>query len=237
MREVRTCDFCDDEAAGTFEVVPPERDPVGEGRRMVLCPGCRGTLASVLEPLLAGGGSADADTGTAPGEESGVGTGSTTVVAEPERDPDDGADADADRSTGTGAAPEAGRSGQSSPPETDGASPPTGGTDVTGGTSANATDATGGGDGNAGEDIGAAIGGDERGETPGERRRSTRRGTPRGYRKVMRFLENREFPMDREEAETLAVEAYDMDPEAVSAAIDHAVKHNRMREVSGDLFQ
>jgi len=228
MREVRTCDFCGDEAAGTFEVVPPERDPAGEGRRMVLCPGCRETLASVLEPLLVGSGSADADTGTAPDE--GPGTGRTTVVAEPERDPDD---AGAGPSSETAAGPEDRRAGQSSAPGTDGVSPPNSGGD--------STDAGRSGDenagGNTGEDIGAAIGGDESAEASGERRRSTRRGTPRGYRKVMRFLENREFPMDREEAETLAVEAYDMDPEAVSAAIDHAVKHNRMREVSGDLRQ
>jgi hypothetical protein len=231
MREVRTCDFCDDEAAGTFEVVPPGRDPAGEGRRMVLCPGCRGTLASVLEPLLDGGGSGDADTGTAPDEGAGTGTGTTTVVAEPERDPDDGADAGP--SSGTGA--EAGRSDRSPSPGTDGVSPPTGEDDATDTT--DTSDTTGGGDENAGEDFGAAIVDDESAEAPGKRRGSTRRGTPRGYRKVMRFLENREFPMDREEAETLAAEAYDMDPDAVSAAIDHAVKHNRLREASGDLFQ
>jgi Na+-transporting methylmalonyl-CoA/oxaloacetate decarboxylase gamma subunit len=53
----------------------------------------------------------------------------------------------------------------------------------------------------------------------------------------MRFLENREFPMEREEAETLATEAYGVDREVVSAAIDHAVKHNRLREANGELFQ
>ncbi|MEF8868879.1 MAG: hypothetical protein V5A85_10215 [Haloarculaceae archaeon] len=87
---------------------------------------------------------------------------------------------------------------------------------------------------------GEAAGGDGDGSGGRETRgRSTaaRRGTPRGYRKVMRFLENREFPMDREEAETLAAEAYGLDPESVAAAVDHAIKHDRLREVSGDIKQ
>jgi hypothetical protein len=43
--------------------------------------------------------------------------------------------------------------------------------------------------------------------------------------------------MDREEAETLAAEAYGLDPESVTAAVDHAIKHDRLREVSGDIKQ
>jgi predicted regulator of amino acid metabolism with ACT domain len=54
---------------------------------------------------------------------------------------------------------------------------------------------------------------------------------------VVRFLEGREFPMDREEAETLAAEAYGIDRQAVAAAIDHAVKHDRLREAGGKLRQ
>lgn len=62
-----------------------------------------------------------------------------------------------------------------------------------------------------------------------------RKGTPRGYRKVMRFLENREFPLDRAEAEQLAADAYGLDPETVSAAVDHAVKYDRLSDVGGEL--
>ncbi|MEF8840112.1 MAG: hypothetical protein V5A62_00605 [Haloarculaceae archaeon] len=171
MREVRTCDFCGEEAAGTFEAVPAERDPSGDGRRLVLCTGCRDTLASVLEPLLDGAAAGD--------------------------------------SAGAGAGPGA-----------DGTSP-----------------AGGGGDPTAAGSDGGTTGDDEGAETAGGGSRSPGRGTPRGYRKVMRFLENRDLPVDREEAETLAAEAYEMDPGAVSAAIDHAVKHNRLREVSGELRQ
>jgi hypothetical protein len=75
-------------------------------------------------------------------------------------------------------------------------------------------------------------------ESPSEvggRPASQRKGTPRGYQKVMRFLEGREFPIDREEAEEMAAEAYDLDAEAVAAIVDHAKKHGRLREVRGEL--
>lgn len=213
MREVRTCDFCGDEAAGTFEVVPPETDPDGEGRRVVLCPGCRDTLASVIEPLLAAAGDDTADRGSE----------TTTVVAEPDRE------TGAESSDRPGSESVAG-SGPDPGPSADGVSP-TGDEDATGGGSEEPADRT---------NIAEAMAGEERvesAEEAGGRPQSARRGTPRGYRKVMRFLENRDFPVDREEAETLAAEAYGMNPGAVSAAIDHAVKHNRLREVSGELRQ
>jgi hypothetical protein len=186
MREVRTCDFCGETAAGTFEVVPPERDPAGDGRRLVLCPACRETLGDVLEPLLGGA----SDTGGDATAAEDIGT--TTVVAEPESSPGDATTANDGRRD-----PEA---------ATDGSR----------------VDAQGG------DSLEEALGGSPT---------SARSGAPRGYRKVMRFLENREFPVEREEAETLAAEAYGMDRESVAAAIDHAVKHNRLREASGKLLQ
>ncbi|MFA1609719.1 hypothetical protein [Halobellus rubicundus] len=54
MRQLRSCDFCDEEATGVYEVVPPELSPTeGEQRRLVLCGDCRETLEGVLAPLLA----------------------------------------------------------------------------------------------------------------------------------------------------------------------------------------
>ncbi len=232
MREVNSCDFCGEAAAGTFEVVPPERDPTGEGRRMVLCESCRDTLGDVLGPLLGEDRAGDASSGEAADP--------TTIVAEPEREPHAGADA----GTGSGAdagsvSPAGGESGERS--ESDESS-------VSGaGESESAGDA--GPEVADGADLGEALEDGRAGASPGDRTgggsvegangrpQSARRGPPRGYRNVMRFLENREFPMEREEAETLATEAYGVDREVVSAAIDHAVKHNRLREANGELFQ
>lgn len=58
---------------------------------------------------------------------------------------------------------------------------------------------------------------------------------PRGYRKVLRFLENREFPVDRREAVEMTADAYGMEAEAVDAAIDHAVTHDRLKAYDGEL--
>jgi len=78
---------------------------------------------------------------------------------------------------------------------------------------------------------------DDDGDEAGGRPTRSRGGTPKGYSKVMRFLEGREFPMEREQAESMAAEAYEMDTSTVSAAIDHAAKHGRVRVASGKLFK
>jgi hypothetical protein len=78
---------------------------------------------------------------------------------------------------------------------------------------------------------------DEAVHESGSRPTKDRKGTPKGYSKVMRFLEGREFPMERDEAESVVAEAYEMDPSTVEAAIDHAAKHGRVRVASGKLFR
>jgi hypothetical protein len=95
---------------------------------------------------------------------------------------------------------------------------------------------TGGAAGGTGVDPEADGDGEDVHESGGRTLRN-RGGTPKGYSKVMRFLEGREFPMPREEAESMVVEAYGMDGSAVAAAIDHATKHDRLREASGKLFR
>jgi hypothetical protein len=50
MRQLDTCDFCDDAAEGVYEVVPAA--VAGEPRRLALCASCRETLRSVVDPLL-----------------------------------------------------------------------------------------------------------------------------------------------------------------------------------------
>ena len=53
MRALQTCDFCTDDAAGTFEIVPPELEPTdAEQRRTVLCERCADRLEGLIDPLL-----------------------------------------------------------------------------------------------------------------------------------------------------------------------------------------
>lgn len=156
MREVRSCDFCGEDAAGAYEVVPAGTGVTAEARRMLLCDGCRDRLAAVVDPLLDALGDSD----------------------------------------GFPTAPPA----EGSPTE----------------------DESGDGSSTAGEP-----------ETGGQPLQG--HGPPSGYRKVVRFLENRELPVDRAAAEGLVVDAYELDEEDVTAAIDHAVKHGRLRDVNGEL--
>ena len=69
MRQLRSCDFCGDDAAGVYEVLPLELSPTeAEQHRVVLCTDCVGTLEAVVNPLLerlgvdTGGGDAEPTT-------------------------------------------------------------------------------------------------------------------------------------------------------------------------------
>jgi hypothetical protein len=53
MRQLRNCDFCGGDAAGVYEVLPPELSPTeAEQHRVVLCSDCVGTLEAAVRPLL-----------------------------------------------------------------------------------------------------------------------------------------------------------------------------------------
>jgi hypothetical protein len=73
MRQLDTCDFCGGAPEGVFEVVPGDIE--GGPVRLALCASCRGTLASVTDPLL------DADRRDTSGQ--GTATESTDPSLEP----------------------------------------------------------------------------------------------------------------------------------------------------------
>ena len=73
MRQLRSCDFCGGDAAGVYEILPPELSPTdAEQRRVVLCADCTETLETVVGPLLerlgveTGDGAPAVDTGGDP---------------------------------------------------------------------------------------------------------------------------------------------------------------------------
>ena len=55
------------------------------------------------------------------------------------------------------------------------------------------------------------------------------------YNKVMRLLQNREFPVDRAEIETVAANAYDLSRSECAAVIDLAVDRGLIAETDGQL--
>ncbi|WP_435196613.1 hypothetical protein [Natronomonas sp. EA1] len=196
MREVRTCDFCGADGRGVYEVLPPEIDG---GRRMVLCPPCKDTLADVVAPLL-----------DRLNEDAEV---AHTRAAERVR-----ADADA-RSTerrreraATREAPATGDGDHEM--ETEAAAVDTPAESVE-------ADETEPEDGEAETE-------DENEEpSPASETIAREAAVPPAYRKVVRFLRNREFPMDRTEAEALAAGAYDLDDEVVHRIVEHAIAEGR----------
>lgn len=183
MRQLSGCDFCGGTASGTFEVLPAEYDPEGEGKRMLLCDHCRDALSSILDPLL------DATASPAAGDvEPDLTAATDTSGTDASEDVSDGAGADDGESTAAA-------------------------DDATDDTAADA---------NSSSQMAATGAG-------------TSSRVPKGYRKVLRFLENREMPMDRQEAVEMTAGAYDMDEEAVDAAIEHAVGHGRLKAYDGEI--
>lgn len=192
MREVSGCDFCGNTPSGTFDVLPPEYDPEGKGKRMVLCDHCRDALASILDPLL--DAKADDVEPRVDIDPDAVGTSDSTADTEPA---DAGADTEAEQ-------PAADR----------------------GATDDDATDDDATDEENADE-------------SASPRMAKTADGTssrvPKGYRKTLRFLQNRETPIERDAAVEMVSEAYGFDPAAVETAIDHAVKHGRLKQLQDEI--
>jgi hypothetical protein len=242
MRELSACDFCGASDAGTFEVLPPEIDAgeaseasraspgmPGGGRRMVLCDDCRTTLGGVVQPLLdhlEGGDDVEPDVGDVEpdvgGDAGSEGPGGQSAAAGADANPagrqgDQPGDGDA-----------AGGSTSADGGASDAGSAETGGAKA-GGADAGSAEA---GDADAGS---ASAGRDESGAKMAATGAGKSSGVPRGYRKTVRFLENREFPMPRENAVSMTSDAYGLDEEAVHAAIDHAIKHDRLTEFDGEL--
>lgn len=58
---------------------------------------------------------------------------------------------------------------------------------------------------------------------------------PPNYRKAMRLLSNREFPMERYDVEELLGGAYDMENEEIAAVLAYATESGRLEEDDGTL--
>jgi len=55
------------------------------------------------------------------------------------------------------------------------------------------------------------------------------------YNKVMRLVQNREFPVDRAEIEEVAASAYQISPEACRRVIDEAIERDLLSERDGEI--
>lgn len=202
MREVRTCDFCGADGRGVYEVLPPEIDG---GRRMILCPPCKDRLEGIVAPLL---DRLDADGGVTHPRAERVrgGEGAQSNERHRERaasaDPTPEGEPDAVADTDTNATAVADSGVAETVDEAD-----TGGTEV--------------------EEAVDAVTDDAPEQTAASETIAREAAIPPAYRKVVRFLRNREFPMDRGEAEALAAGAYGLDDEVVHRIVEHAIAEGR----------
>lgn len=244
MRELRSCDFCDADAVGTFEIVPPELEPTeAEQRRVVLCPDCRERLEALVEPLLARAGAAVEETDASDEDHDGssvvaTADGSTrtrTRTASPNATVSDGTDGSATESE-----PEPDDDSNSASGLEDG---------ITFERDEAAIDGDGGDGGNGASD--ATESERAASETTDSDEASatvplidgngpdgaTETNPPTAYGKVLRLLHNREFPMQRSAVKELAAGAYDLENDQAEAIVDYAVADGEFTEERGMLHR
>ncbi len=231
MRELRNCDFCDGNALGAFEIVPPELNPdEAEQRRVVLCESCQSTLSELIEPLLARAGAApsggsEQPTGGRPGDtrtggEDAASDGAITIGGTEASEPEASDETVRDETVNgnrTGAGGAHTDSSQARKRSGSGAQTQPGDTGVT--TDSNAAEA-------GGSTASTATETQATGNTGITRQSSA----PPAYRKVLRLLRNRELPMARTDVETLASGAYDLEDDEVEAVLDHAIAEGDLVE-------
>lgn len=238
MREL-DCDFCGAQAAGAYEVgpEPPDRSPT-QRRRLVLCENCRVTLTDAIEPLRERLAAAESD-----GDDSATDTESSTATA---TDTESSAATTSDTTDATASTSTDPLSGPDSTAR-NGASPSGGETEADDDTTADSTvaadaggssnatdedettaDSDTGTDTTAGSDDGSA-GGDQSDSS------SSHSEEPPEFRRVMRLLNNRTFPVDRTEFTELATGAYDLDEREVDRIVEYAVERGVLAVESGQL--
>ncbi|AFK20643.1 hypothetical protein E6P09_02830 [Haloferax mediterranei ATCC 33500] len=236
MRELRTCDFCGTDAAGVFEVLPPELTPADDQRRVILCEHCQETLTDVISPLLARlGVDADVDVPDDAPAETGAsttptsaGSGSVNDATSVDVEPVDPAPTPAESTDDT-----------SSDPLDDSVH--------TGKTESKVEERGRIGEGKQAEDGGEETESEtttepepqaDSAETDAEGKETgddDMRPEPPKFRKVIRILQNREFPVERAEIEELASGAYDLDDDEVADIFDYAVERGVLVDDGGML--
>ncbi|ELZ10893.1 hypothetical protein C479_08778 [Halovivax asiaticus JCM 14624] len=237
MRQLRTCDFCGDDAVGTFEIVPPELDPTeAEQRRVVLCGDCQPTLEELLEPLLARAGAAPTgETGSEESADDAQSNGRTDRQASGTDDEHDDqsetrplSTRDTEETTSRGTpgietnAPDDEAGDVVTPSASERSTGDEGvaiqpGDRTADDTTPSATEAA-----NANDDASTVTG--------AQAGTSNTPSAPKAYGKVLRLLQNREFPMARADVEALAAGAYDLEDHQVEAVVDHAVEQGDLIE-------
>ena len=219
MDQLSSCYFCGgalDASLSEYPVVPKRlRSANEESKTVVLCQSCRRKLGTILEPVVeaTGGEPAADDDQSADMDEAGIDT---------QLDPSEISDAnetedhpfDDESEWESAAASEAAKPDDTAP-----------------GTEGDA-ESTSDGEAEAVTD-GDAEPTAESDETTNDDPELTRLE----YSKVMRLLENRQFPVDKAEIREVAQSAYDIDPGEFDAVVDAAVERGLIGEENGQFVK
>lgn len=238
MDRLSSCYFCGDATDATldeFPVIPDVLEPTAESQTtVVLCGDCRRKLDAVVERIVdaADHGSSGASAGdgartrsrtsadSSPADDSGTDDDLEATLAGGEdvlRSVDDGTD---QLSDDEGEAPtsadeaDAGASGPSADDEADA------GPDSASGDSAGSSD---------GGDAAESPSGDDGDDEPSLTRLE--------YNKVMRLLQNRELPVERQGFVNVAANAYELDPRECERVLDVAIENGLIGEEGSQLVE
>jgi hypothetical protein len=232
MREL-DCDFCGAPAEGAYEVGPPSVDRAPpERRRLVLCPDCHETLDRALEPLLdrlddlesgdTSGGTADVR-GTDARPES--------IETDVEPEPNAGVDSEPadDVSTGPNDDPFTEASVDDGTGPDAGSAPPSAEDAEAVGSSASDSDdpprdgrAATDDSPDAADELATHAGTDGNTESSD----GAQSEVPTHFRRVIRLLNNREFPVDHDEFVDLATGAYELAEPDVERILKYAAERD-----------
>jgi hypothetical protein len=222
MDRLSSCYFCGtalDEPLQDYPLVAGETG--SHGAVVTLCPGCHHKLETVLD-VVVDGEDLPALEDTARTALEGESPAALTEPDEGEPAADPIALGDGEQGNG-----ETGNSAENTDGE--GADDTTGGTDAA--TPGGSEQTTAGDDATTAGDTA-----DERGGTDPDRE-VTGGVSALEYNKVMRLLQNREFPVDRAEIEAVATSAYELSASECAAVIDTAVDRGLVAEQDGALVR
>lgn len=234
MVQLRSCYFCGTaDAVSEYETLPERLQAADASRRVVLCDRCQTKLTNVMAPVV---DYLDAQSAASPSQSE------AEEDADPDPDSDGGEQADV---TFVETTPNAGRASSE-----EGAVDPT--PDLDPSTDAETSDSSStAAEAGDDDDTTAPPAEQSTGDSPSgtssdpddseDAAESTEPGgadeLDRVYHKVLRFLRNREFPIPRTEAETVAQSAYDLNAREAAEVIQRAVDRGVLTERDGELHR
>ncbi|SFR92408.1 hypothetical protein SAMN05216559_1066 [Halomicrobium zhouii] len=253
MEQLSSCYFCGaalDASLDEYPVVPKDLHPTTDDQKtVVLCQGCRQKLGTVVETIVSvveSPESADpADDRTPDSADSSAGE--DPLADEGWVDAGELSSSGSADTGGAAAAADGHATGDASTEEVDDdgsddvtytTSTAAGGRRSVSGNAESIRDDSGPSDGNGGGSTDASEGTEASGDTGGnggEAGDGRPSMTALENTKVMRLLQNREFPVDRAEIKAVAVNAYDMSESQFDTVVDAAVDRGLIGEQNGQI--